>query len=721
MRCRLVGRDQIHISIRLAVAYDNTHLMSAIHTGFLFAIAAVQLSMGQPDAAATPAIAHSIRAIRSLPDDLLRTRPEVTLRGVITFRDPSSGLTYLGDGEGGIELRGLPAVEGLVPGRKIEVSGRVDESRPIPGVIVSADSLKSLGNEAVPPGLPLGAEQIRTGELDGRRVTMEASIFRIEVTSERGTSSWLRFDVATPSGHFTWLMPWQSDRPPPREFLHARVRCTGVCEAIYNNRGQRIGELLFVSDAAAFEILRPTLADPFDRPTRSLAELGRPGLDDPYDRVRVEGVVLCQQWGNKVNLVHLRTSQGAMQVEIVEGSFNIGDRLAVVGYPVLANKHVVLREAVARILGSETAPKPLDMDVQELLRSGSDSDLARIRGLVIRNGLEAAAGILFVESGEKVVEVVLSGSFDQAQRRTLSETLAPGTQLELSGVVELRGMMLATGSVSLSDIRLTLRTPADIVIRRSSPWWTTGRLLALAGALATVLALSAAWVFSLRRRVIKQTKIIRDKVGRETRWVERSRIARDIHDDVGSSLTQITLLGDLGRRGGHEPAQLEEQFERISSQAREAVRALDAIVWTVNPKNDTLPVTVSYLCQMAQDLARDAGIRCRLEIPDDFEATPLGAKVRHNLLLAVKEAVHNVIKHSGAELMHLRMKCDAESLRFEITDNGRGFDPAADSRGRTGLESMRQRMTDAGGSFDLVSTPELGSTVTFELPWSAMK
>jgi signal transduction histidine kinase len=689
--------------------------MKRILSGCLM-VALVSSAVGQPAGGVA-----SIRSIRGLPDDQLRQRPAVTLRGTVTFHEARSGLTYIEDGESGIELRGLPANSGLKPGMRLELSGHVDESRPIPGVVVSPDSLKPGEHASLPPGVPLGAEQIRTGELDGRRVTMEASIFGIETAAERGDPPWLRFNVATPSGHFSWLMPWSADQPLPNDKLHARVRCVGVCEAIYNNRGQRIGQLLLVGGLGDLTIIKPPLADPFDRPTRSLAELARPGLDDPYDRIRVEGVVLCQQYGEKSNLVHLRTPQGAMQVETVEGDFQIGDHLAVVGYPVLANKHVVLRESVARRLGREPEPQPLDMTVDELLLTGSDSDLVRIRGAVLRNGLEAASGGLFIESANKVVEIVLSTSFPLTERQRLAHTLLPGSLLEVTGVAELRGMMLTTGTVSLTDMRLTLRTPADVVIRRAPPWWTTGRLLALAGGLAAVLALSAAWVFSLRRRVVAQTEIIRDKVGRETRWVERSRIARDIHDDVGSALTQITLLGDLGRRGGNDPAQTDEQFERISRQAREAVRALDAIVWTVNPKNDTLAVTVSYLCQMVQDLTRDTDMRCRLEIPDEIPAVQLGARARHNLLLAVKEAVHNAIKHSAARVLRLRMEFGPDDWRVEVADDGCGFEIAAADVTRTGLESMRHRMADIEGRLELESSPGQGVRVEFVLPWQAVK
>ena len=699
-----------------------SHALSCklLAAGLWIGIFAVSLAGESQSSAVSPVTFSTVRSIRSLPDVLLKSRPAVSLSGVVTFHDSLSGLTYIEDDHGGIELRGMLGQNDLEPGRRIEVTGRVDDSRPIPGVIVNKDAIKVLGQVELPPAIPLGVEKIRTGIYDGRRVMLDASIFGMELSMERRDRPWLRINVATPSGHLTWLVPWKMDQPLPMELLHAKVRGIGICEAIFNNRGQRIGMLLFVGSIHEISVLRPPLTDPFDKPTRSLAELLRPGLDDPFDRVLVEGVVLCQQ-KTAVNLVHLRTEQGAMQVEIVDGAFDVGDRVAVVGYPVLANKHVVLREAMARKLGHDGPPQPLDMDVSALMMAGGDSDLVRIKGTVLRNGLEAAKGSLFIESSERVVEVILSGSFRPEQRAGMARNLAPGSVLELTGVAELQGPMLSTGTVNLTDMRLTIRTPDDIIIRRAPPWWTTGRLLALAGALAAVLALSSGWVISLRRRVNAQTDIIREKVGRETRWVERSRIARDIHDDVGSALTQITLLGDLGRRGGREPQEMEEKFDRISSQARDAVRALDAIVWTVNPKNDSLSVTVSYLCQTVQDLTRDAGISCRLEIPDEIPEMVLGAMVRHNLLLAAKEAVHNVLKHAHSDVLRLRMECGQEALRLEVSDDGCGFEAAKASTLRTGLDSMRQRMSDVGGSLEISSAPGQGTSVAFILPWAVLR
>jgi signal transduction histidine kinase len=251
---------------------------------------------------------------------------------------------------------------------------------------------------------------------------------------------------------------------------------------------------------------------------------------------------------------------------------------------------------------------------------------------------------------------------------------------------------------------------------RAAPWWTPARLLLLMAALLMVLALSILWTLLLRRRVAAQTMVIREKIAHETIWQERSRIARDIHDDVGASLTRIHLLGERGQRLASRPDEAGAQFSRIVQQSRDAVRALDGIVWAVNPKNDPLSHTILYLCQTAQDLSREAGLRCRLDIPDVLPEIALPAKLRHQLLLAAKEAIHNAIKHSAAQEIRLHLAIDPAQLRLEITDDGKGFDPAAASEVRTGLDSMRRRMEDAGCGFQLASLAGGGTTVTFLIP-----
>jgi ligand-binding sensor domain-containing protein/signal transduction histidine kinase len=201
---------------------------------------------------------------------------------------------------------------------------------------------------------------------------------------------------------------------------------------------------------------------------------------------------------------------------------------------------------------------------------------------------------------------------------------------------------------------------------------------------------------------------------------DRGRIARDIHDDLGAGLTQITLLSELARR--EPPQEMETHLGQISDTARELTRTVDEIVWAVNPRQDTLDGLVTYSCQFAQEYLTMAGIQCRLDVPDHLPAVRLNADVRHNLFLAVKEALTNVVKHAGAREVWLRLRQDHDSLTLVIEDDGCGFDAhpgdvgsAAKATSGQGLENLASRLATIGGRCSISSAPGRGTTV--ELSW----
>jgi signal transduction histidine kinase len=196
---------------------------------------------------------------------------------------------------------------------------------------------------------------------------------------------------------------------------------------------------------------------------------------------------------------------------------------------------------------------------------------------------------------------------------------------------------------------------------------------------------------------------------------ERSRIAKDIHDDLGARLTQITLLSELGKTSAADPAKSEQHFDKIAGKARGVVQALDEIVWAVNPKNDNLVRLVDYICRFADECFESTAIRCWQEIPSSLPALPVRAEVRHNCFLATKEALHNVLKHSGASEVWLRVALEDQTLRLEIEDNGHGFVVAGADFTRSGLKNMKARTEEIGGAMDLRSTPPRGTRVQFTL------
>ncbi len=199
---------------------------------------------------------------------------------------------------------------------------------------------------------------------------------------------------------------------------------------------------------------------------------------------------------------------------------------------------------------------------------------------------------------------------------------------------------------------------------------------------------------------------------------ERARIARDIHDQVGASLTQLSLLGELVESDKYHPEEVEGHARQIEQTALETTRALDEIVWTVNPSNDTLDGLVTYVCKYAQDYLAVAGLKYRLEVPPQLPASAISPEVRHNVFLASKESITNVVRHAQASAVVVRLHLEAGRFTLEIQDNGKGLaglDPKA-AQLRNGLRNMSKRMEDIGGTFAITSAPEGGALVRLTAP-----
>jgi len=122
---------------------------------------------------------------------------------------------------------------------------------------------------------------------------------------------------------------------------------------------------------------------------------------------------------------------------------------------------------------------------------------------------------------------------------------------------------------------------------------------------------------------------------------ERTRIARDLHDDLGASLTQIALLSELAKADIHQPELARTHLDQIFTTVSGLTRELNEIVWAVNPANDSLEHFTNHICKFAQDYLSLAGIRCRLDFPESVPAYPMPSPERHSLFLATKEALHN--------------------------------------------------------------------------------
>jgi ligand-binding sensor domain-containing protein/signal transduction histidine kinase len=207
---------------------------------------------------------------------------------------------------------------------------------------------------------------------------------------------------------------------------------------------------------------------------------------------------------------------------------------------------------------------------------------------------------------------------------------------------------------------------------------------------------------------------------REALEKERARIARDLHDQLGANLTQVALLGEMAEADKDSPAEIESHAQQISQTARETTRSLDEIVWAVNPANDTLEGLANYAGKYAQEYLALAGVRYRADLSAQLPAVPIPPEVRHNVFLAFKEAVHNVVKHAQASEVWIRLRLQPGNFILEIEDNGCGMGNQPAPQNRNGLRNMKKRMEDIRGEFSISGGASGGTIVRLTIPISKL-
>jgi signal transduction histidine kinase len=241
-------------------------------------------------------------------------------------------------------------------------------------------------------------------------------------------------------------------------------------------------------------------------------------------------------------------------------------------------------------------------------------------------------------------------------------------------------------------------------------WWETAWFRLVAG-LLVVLALIWTVRCVVRRRMRIRMRILEQENALER---ERTRIARDIHDELGANLTQIAISSKLAKL---DPAHaVSVHIDEIATAARGTMESLDEIVWAINPRHDTLSSLVEYIGKFAVNFLTASGIACKLGIPENLPPRPLGSNVRHHLFLVVKEALNNAVKYAGAGAVRLEVGLAGDLLRVVVADDGCGFELGSERADGNGLRNMSERMAEAGGECRIESHIGEGTRVIFELP-----
>jgi signal transduction histidine kinase len=630
----------------------------------------------------------------------------VKFRGVVTCVLPERQAFVLQDASRGLYVEDHSTVRSRPPqlGELLEVQGVTDPSLFAP--IVDAQQLISLGEGHLPTPVYPTWDQLLNGSLDAQYVEIQGIITAVQTNGVTLLTQGGRIKLEL---RVTGLNP---EAMAHYEDALVRVRGCLLASWDYVTHELRVGEIRIYGADVSLD--HPAPADLFAIPRKTAAELL---LFDPqasaFQRVKVSG-----------QIVHVRDTEyyltdgrnGLRFITKKPEPLAAGDLVDVVGFPELSAASPVLREVAARKTGRAVLSKAKDLPADNLLQSDCDATRVRVKGRLVSVRETPAEQILEIQSGLRNFVARLAAANGPAS------SLPVGSQLELTGVYSGQGGNRALGQ-DISSFELLLNSPADITVLARPPWWTLERLLIGMGVLACVLAVTVLWITQLHRKVEARTAELEIQIQERQRVEhqraleqERARIAQDLHDELGSGITEISMLVTVaGTASGPGPGP-GRQLEEIGDRARQMVTALDEIVWAMNPKHDSLMSLVSYSCLYADRLLKLANIACQLKGAVDLPDRAVSSVHRHEFFLAFKEAITNVIRHSGATEVRLGVRLIGNRLRLSIADNGHGLAAGAARSGGDGLVNMRTRLEKMGGRFAIASQSGRGATVRFYMP-----
>jgi signal transduction histidine kinase len=648
---------------------------------------------------------RSVAEVQSLPLEEARRALPVRVRGVVTdskeaiyerlmsIQDDTRGIFVVVDSL----AIGLPGV-----GEYVEVQGHSGAGDFAPVII--AEKITSLGAGRVPEPVEPTWTELLNGSMDVQWAEIQGLVTGVQSNT---------LSLLLPEGQMDVEMDGY-DRADLEPYEKSVVRIRGVLYAMWNaaTREVRVGSVKMRNAAISVEVAAP--ADPFNTVVKTPRELLLfDSQASAFRRVKVRGQIV---YADESQLFLEDDGVGLRVLPAGKNDLRAGDLVEAVGYPDISRTALLLRNAKIRKTGHAPLPAPKILSESGLAQNYLDATLVRMEGKLLGWHVEQGAGVLEMQSGQNLYLARLS---PQAVRPV---SLRAGSRLELTGVYvgHVRGLEQRAEAQAFA---LLLNSPDDIVIRSQPSWWTLQRLMILIGGLLVVLVFAAAWIKQLRRLVEQRTNQLRVEIHERERIehqhaleAERSRIARDLHDDLGSSLTEISVLASTGQRPSLAEGSHTGLFRSIAGKARQLISALDVIVWAVDPEDNSLQSFADYVTGHTEDFFSNTDIACRFKVPVSFPPVTLEGRVRHDLLMAVKEALNNIVRHAEATEVEFHMAVAEGRLAIDIADNGKGFEPGT---GGHGLKNLPARLVKLGGTCVVESRVGGGTTVRIRLPLTA--
>ena len=449
----------------------------------------------------------------------------VHLRGVVTYFDTVAPNLFVQDATGGIwvDLRGSK-LEPPSPGQMLDLHGVVGFGF---SPYIAKPQWKVVGHAAPPKPVLVSYDDAATGTFDAQWVQMDG-VVRSFVQQAEGNV--LVIDVATPVGAFKVRVPNFRDAFP-MDLVDAKVRFTGVCGAAFNSRRQLVSIHLLMPSVKDIEVLEAPPKDSFAIPVTPIADIRRFSADMPDEhRIKVVGTVTARF---PLKGIYMTDASGGLYAESQDGTpVAEGDQVEVIGFPAVGSFSPVLKSAGIRPTGKHFTPTTTPVTGRAALKGSYDAELITVAGTLRQYRQHRDGQVFTVESDDHVTfEAIL------AQPSAQNFDGLEGSRLSLTGICAVK----ANGNGNPSDFQVVLRSPADLQVLSSPPWFDARRaVFILCGLMVATLGVIG-WVFILRRRLRQQTGIITNKLKNELALEERY---RDIFE---RNLTGLYVAGPDGK------------------------------------------------------------------------------------------------------------------------------------------------------------------------------
>lgn len=705
------------------------------------------LALGQPggETVASGTLTNAA-AIHALTPEMANQKLPVRLEGVVTHYHQrlSDGLSFQDATDGVyVNLRGMkPEVNA---GDRVVIEGETGAGDYAPVVLLRR--LHKMGHSGLPNPEPVTAAALGTGRYDSRRVEVRG-IVRSAVPAYRTQSAQAHLAMELRSDGNDILVRVTEYRPSSTNLVDAEVIVRGVAAGVFSWQRQLLAPIVVAQSDADVEVIRPS------RPMetlpvvtiRSLFHYSPSGF--PQHRVRLRGHLLGRYAGRRLAV---RDATSGLFVESPEGEgLTPGDEVELFGFPEMREHSLWLTRAVVQKLEAGRSPVPIASSVAEALQR--PCELRRITGRLTGPPQPGEGSwVLNLRSGDAKFEAWLPASGG-----AFPSWLREEAQLAVSGITE--PFVLPSQRPTMfpfpRELRLHVRTLADVELVGAAPWWTSPRLtktvlISLAGALSLLSLTTLIAVFLARKNAAlrdtrEQLRAARDELAkrysvRTGEWqeelaarhaaeadfalltAERTRLARELHDTLEQTIASAALQLDAARGFfSEQPRESERLLVAATDQLRESQLEVRRSVWNLRSVKLEEATLSEALQQLGEALADTHGPKVEVRCEGRPIQVPPG--VASHLFRIAQEGVTNALKHAQARRIEIILGFTPAVVELCVNDDGCGFDPrAAADNGHFGLRGLKERARALGAELALDSKSGQGTHLRVSVPTAGLK